>query len=88
MSTLRADAAFTRPAIYEALEARGAGYAIRIPANRHLEPAFEDILLRSPGRASWGATPVAGTFAQERAIGCRIRPIFGSHIGNIGESLC
>jgi hypothetical protein len=29
----RADAAFARRAIYEALDARGVGYAIRIPAN-------------------------------------------------------
>lgn len=36
----RADAAFARPAIYEALEARGVGYAIRIPANKHLGPGF------------------------------------------------
>jgi len=48
----RADAAFARPEIYEALEARGVGYAIRIPANRHLELAIEDILFRSPGRPS------------------------------------
>ena len=48
----RADAAFARPAIYEALEARGVGYAIRIPANKNLELAIEDILLRSPGRPS------------------------------------
>jgi hypothetical protein len=33
----RADAAFARPAIYEALETRDVGYAIRIPANKHLE---------------------------------------------------
>jgi hypothetical protein len=46
----RADAAFARPAIYEALEARGVQYAIRIPANNHLELAVEDILFRSPGR--------------------------------------
>jgi hypothetical protein len=48
----RADAAFARPAIYEALEARGVGYAIRIPANKNLELAIEDILFRSPGRPS------------------------------------
>jgi hypothetical protein len=48
----RADAAFARPAIYEALEARGVGYAIRIPANKHLELAIEDLLFRSPGRPS------------------------------------
>ena len=48
----RADAAFARPAIYEALEARGVGYAIRIPANKKLELAIEDVLFRSPGRPS------------------------------------
>jgi hypothetical protein len=48
----RADAAFARPAIYEALETRGVGYAIRIPANRNLELAVEDILFCSPGRPS------------------------------------
>ena len=48
----RADAAFARPAIYEALETRGVGYAIRIPANKNLELAIEDVLFRSPGRPS------------------------------------
>ena len=48
----RADAAFARPAIYEALEARGVQYAIRIPANKNLELAIEDLLFRSPGRPS------------------------------------
>jgi hypothetical protein len=43
----RADAAFARPAIYEALEARGVGYAIRIPANKNLGLAIEDILRAS-----------------------------------------
>jgi hypothetical protein len=32
----RADAAFAWPAIYEALETRDVGYAIRIPANKNL----------------------------------------------------
>ena len=45
-------AAFARPAIYEALEARGVQYAIRIPANKNLELAIEDLLFRSPGRPS------------------------------------
>src|SRR6202162_1815352 len=48
----RADAAFARPEIYEALEARGVQYAVRIPANKNLELAIEDILFRSPGRPS------------------------------------
>jgi hypothetical protein len=49
---LRADAAFARPEIYKALEARGVEYAIRIPANKNLELAIEDILFRSPARPS------------------------------------
>ena len=41
-----------RPEIYEALETRGVEYAIRIPANKNLELAIEDILFRPPGRPS------------------------------------
>ena len=48
----RADAAFARPAIYEALETRGVEYAIRIPANKDLELEIEDLLFRAPGRPS------------------------------------
>ena len=48
--TFRADAAFAKPEIYEALEERGADYAIRIPANKSLELEIEDILFRPPGR--------------------------------------
>ena len=47
-----ADAAFARPAIYEALEQRDVDYAIRMPANKTLELAVEDILFRPPGRPS------------------------------------
>ncbi len=42
---------FARPAIYEALETRGVGYAIRIPANKNLELEIEDILFRSPAQS-------------------------------------
>ena len=48
----RADAAFAKPEIYETLESRGVQYAIRIPANKSLELAIEDVLFRSPGRPS------------------------------------
>jgi len=34
--TFRADAAFAKPEIYEALERRGVDYVIRIPANKNL----------------------------------------------------
>ena len=48
----RADAAFARPAIYEGLEHRDVAYAIRMPANKNLELAVEEILFRPPGRPS------------------------------------
>jgi hypothetical protein len=48
----RADAAFAKPEIYGALEKRGVQYAIRMPANKTLELAIEDILFRPGGRPS------------------------------------
>ena len=48
----RADAAFAKPEIYDALEKRDVAYAIRMPANKSLELAIEDILFRPPGRPS------------------------------------
>jgi hypothetical protein len=50
--TFRADVAFAKPEICEALEERGVMYAIRIPANKSLELEIEDILFRPPGRPS------------------------------------
>jgi len=48
----RADAAFAKPEIYEALEERGAKYAIRIPANGNLERDINELLTRPIGRPS------------------------------------
>ncbi len=48
----RADAAFAKPEIYEALEERGVKYAIRIPANENLHRDIEELLKRPPGRPS------------------------------------
>ena len=48
----RADAAFAKPEIYEALEECGVVYAIRIPANQSLEWEVAEILFRPPGRPS------------------------------------
>jgi hypothetical protein len=48
----RADAAFAKPEIYEALEERGVKYAIRIPANDSLERDIAELLTRpGPGGA-------------------------------------
>jgi Transposase DDE domain group 1 len=48
----RADAAFAKPEIYEALEARAVKYAIRLPANDKLEQDIAELLTRPPGRPS------------------------------------
>ncbi len=46
----RADAAFAKPEVYEALEERGVKYAIRIPANDILQRDIEELLKRPVGR--------------------------------------
>jgi Transposase DDE domain group 1 len=48
----RADAAFAKPEVYEALEERGVKYAIRIPANDSLERDIAELLTRPVGRPS------------------------------------
>jgi hypothetical protein len=48
----RADAAFAKPEIYEALEKQGVKYAIRIPANDILERDIAELLPRPVGRPS------------------------------------
>ncbi len=48
----RADAAFAKPEIYEALEERGVKYAIRIAANNNLQRDIEGLLKRPVGRPS------------------------------------
>ena len=48
----RADAAFAKPEIYEALEKRGVQYAIRIPSNDSLERDIAELLTRPVGRPS------------------------------------
>jgi hypothetical protein len=48
----RADAAFAKPEVYEALEKRGVRYAIRIPANDGLERDIAELLRRPVGSPS------------------------------------
>ena len=51
-AAFRADAAFAKPEIYEALESRGVKYAIRIPANENRERDVAELLPRPVGRPS------------------------------------
>jgi hypothetical protein len=48
----RADVAFAKPEIYEALEERGVKYAIRIPSNDSLERDIAELLTRPVRRPS------------------------------------
>ena len=48
----RADAAFAKPELYEALEERDVKYAIRLPANDHLRRNIAEFLTRPVGRPS------------------------------------
>jgi len=49
----RADAAFAKPEIYEALEERDVKYALRIPSNDSLERDIAELLTRPVGRPSY-----------------------------------
>jgi hypothetical protein len=49
----RADAAFAKPEIYEALEQRGVKYAIRLPANDNLMRDIAELLTRPVGRPAY-----------------------------------
>ena len=49
----RADAAFAKPEIYEALEERAVKYAIRLPANDNLQRNITELLTRPVGRPSF-----------------------------------
>ncbi len=48
----RGDAAFANPEVYEFLEAEGASYTIRLPANRVLQDKIGHLLKRPVGRPS------------------------------------
>ena len=50
---LRADAAFAKPELYEALEARHVKYAIRLPANDTLERNIREVLTPPVSRPSF-----------------------------------
>src|SRR5271163_2637959 len=48
----RGDAAFAKPELYQALEERDVKYAIRLPANDHLQRNIRELLTRPVGRPS------------------------------------
>ena len=83
--TFRADAAFAKPAIYEALEDRGVDYVIRIPANKNLELEIEDILFRPPGRPS--LKPLVRCFRYQAASWSQVEHHQGELFPRVGFRL-
>ena len=87
----RADAAFAKPEIYEALEERGAKYAIRIPANGNLERDINELLTRPIGRPShkpvvWykGFLYQAASWKTARRVVAKVEFHFGELFPRVG----
>jgi hypothetical protein len=87
----RADAAFAKPEIYEALEERGAKYAIRIPANDSLERDMAELLTRPMGRPShkpvvWykGFLYQAASWKTARRVVAKVEFHFGELFPQVG----
>src|SRR5713226_3241339 len=87
----RADAAFAKPDIYEALETRGVQYAIRIPANESLERDIAELLMRPVGRPShkpvvWykGFLYQAASWKTARRVVAKVEFHFGELFPRVG----
>jgi hypothetical protein len=87
----RADAAFAKPEIYEALEERGVQYAIRIPANDSLERDIAELLTRPVGRPSqkpvvWykGFLYQAASWKTARRVVAKVEFHFGELFPRVG----
>jgi hypothetical protein len=82
---VRADAAFARPEIYEALERRGVRYAIRLPANDVLERQIEDLLTRPRSRPSHAPLVRYRSFHYQAASWDRPRRVIAKVEHHLGE---
>ena len=89
--TPRADAAFPKPEIYEALEKRGVKYAIRIPANENLERDIAELLRRPVGRPSYkpvvwykGFLYQAASWKMARRVVAKVEFHFGELFPRVG----
>ena len=87
----RADAAFAKPEIYEALEERGVKYAIRIPANENLERDISELLTRPVGLPShkpvvWykGFLYQAASWKTARRVVAKVEFHFGELFPRVG----
>jgi DDE family transposase len=82
---VRADAAFAKPEVYEALEARGVKYAIRIPSNDILEREVAELLTRSVGRPSHKPVVRYKSFRYQAATWTTARRVVAKEEWHCGE---
>ena len=73
----RADAAFAKPELYEALEERDVKYAIRLPSNDNLERYVVKLLTRPVGRPSYKPVVRYKSFLYQAASWTRARRVGG-----------
>jgi len=81
----RGDAAFANPEIYEFLEAEGAGYTIRLPANRVLQDKIGYLLKRPPGRPPHEVHRYYASFAYQAGSWTKARRVVAKVEWHPGE---
>ena len=74
----RADAAFAKPEVYEYLESRNTGYAMRLPANEVLQGNIRHLLKRPVGRPP-KACPASVPSTQHRGEPVEGKPVVRYH---------
>src|SRR5271167_397656 len=83
----RGDAAFARPEIYEAHEARQVKYAIRLPANANLERKITKLLIRPVGRPSYKPVVRYKSLLYQAASWTKARRVVAKVEFHFGETL-
>src|SRR6266851_891546 len=81
----RADAAFAKPELYEALEERDVKYAIRLPANDQLQRKITELLTRPVGRPSYKPVVRYKSFVYQAASWTRARRVVAKVEFHFGE---
>jgi hypothetical protein len=81
----RGDAAFARPEVYEAHEARRVKYAIRLPANANLERKITKSLIRPVGRPSYKPVVRYKSFLYQAASWTKARRVVAKVEFHFGE---
>jgi hypothetical protein len=81
----RADAAFAKPELYEALEERDVRYAIRLPANDNLQRKITELLTRPVGRPSHQPVVRYKSFLYQAASWTMVRRVVAKVEFHCGE---